>query len=117
MLLDGRSAWRGGVGWGGDGARWGARRWPVSAWWAGAGGQSSDDSPVEARSSRGVNPTHTEPQPDTAGGKHDKVGTSTRGNPPANRARRGWSVVGSATRAAAAVQGARFFLSGLMKRT
>jgi len=44
LMSDGRSAWRGGVGWGGDGARWGARRWPVSAWWAGAGGQSSDDS-------------------------------------------------------------------------
>jgi len=44
LMLDGRSSWHGGVGWGGDGARWGARRWPVSAWWAGAGGQSSDDS-------------------------------------------------------------------------
>jgi len=44
LMLDGRSSWHGGVAWGGDGARWGARRWPVSAWWAGAGGQSSDDS-------------------------------------------------------------------------
>ena len=86
-MLDGRSSLHGGVGWDGDGARWGARGWPVSAWWAGAGGQSSDDkswNPVEARSSRGVNPTHTEPQPDTAGGKHHKGGNSTRGNPPAN---------------------------------
>jgi len=30
--------------------------------------------PVEARSSRGVKPTHTEPQPDTAGGEHYKGG-------------------------------------------
>jgi len=44
LLLAGRSAWHGGVGWGGDEARCGARRWPVSAWWAGAGGQSSDNS-------------------------------------------------------------------------
>ena len=40
-------------------------------------------------SKRGVNPTHTEPQPDTAGGKHHRGetahgGNSTRGNPPAN---------------------------------
>ena len=44
VMLDGRSSWHGGVGWGGDGARLGARRCPVLAWWAGAGGQSSDDS-------------------------------------------------------------------------
>ena len=41
------------------------------------------------KSKRGVNPTHTEPQPDTAGGKHHRGetvqgGNSTRGNPPAN---------------------------------
>jgi len=42
--------------------------------------------PLRSRSSRGVNPTHTEPQPDTAGGKHHKGGNSTRGNPrPANK--------------------------------
>jgi len=40
-------------------------------------------------SKRGVNPTRTEPQPDTAEGKHHRGeiaqgGNSTRGNPPAN---------------------------------
>ena len=42
-------------------------------------------------SKRGVNPTHTEPQPDTARGKHHRGetaqgqgGNSTLGNPPAN---------------------------------
>jgi len=85
-MLDGRSAWRGGVGWGGDdGARWGARRWPGSAWWPGlADSPLTTVDPVEARLSRGVNPTHTEPQPDTAGEKLHKGGNSTRGNPPAN---------------------------------
>jgi len=53
------------------------RGWRTVLWW-----QSWN--PVEARSSRGVNPTHTEPPPDTAGGKHHKGGNSTRGNPPAN---------------------------------
>jgi len=50
------------------------------------GGPGLADSPltIEARSSRGVSPTHTEPQPDTAGGKHHKGGNTTRGNPPAN---------------------------------
>jgi len=41
-------------------------------------------------SKRGVNPTHTEPQPDTAGGVQHRGetaqgGNSTRGNPPANK--------------------------------
>ena len=41
-LLAGRVARRW-VGHGSAGARWGARPWLVSAWWAGAGGQSSEE--------------------------------------------------------------------------
>jgi len=65
-------AWRW-VGQGSAEARWGARPWPVSAWWAGAGGLGTKRrvmEPCRKVDHRGINPTHTEPQPDTAGG-HD----------------------------------------------
>jgi len=70
--------------------------------WRARGGQTSASPSLACRrsraqqkvpsneSKRGVNPTHTEPQPDTAGGKQHRGetaqgGNSTRGNPPANR--------------------------------
>jgi len=76
--------------------------WSVQLWRT-RGGQTSASPSLACRrpradysklpsneSKRGVNPTHTEPQPDTAGGKHHRGetaqgGNSTRGNPSANR--------------------------------
>jgi len=82
-----------GVGPGGDGARWGARRWPVSARWAGAGGQSSDNmEPCRKLDHRGPDPHRASashrrgetPQGPCKGGNSTQH-TGARGKPPANQ--------------------------------
>jgi len=66
-------AWRW-VGQGNAEARWGARLWPVSAWWAGAGGQSSEESwnpaLVETRSAQGRPDPHRAPSRHRRGARH-----------------------------------------------